>query len=627
MKKLNDMGILFLAPLSQPTSGYGKAALGILDVLNRMKKKKQIKYVREVDTGFVKFDLDEELMKMKFDAAIFVGYPPVFLENEDFNRRISLLLSRAERKYMSIVWETDRLPNEWKALWKNNIFDGFLAPSYFVIDLLKKVTDKPIFYYPHHVNVSDWLPIDVETKKNEKKFTALYLGQYTARKGIQDAVIAFSRALGEYQNTELIVKINKLSNKEINPTIYLRSLAQMNCLNQKARIHMIEEDIDDVDINELYKHSSVLLFPTRGEGFALPIPEAMSVGLPVIYTNWSACTQVANSPYNYPVDYYLDDAHSMTHFRYGIGLNYAVPKISSIIRCLNICYSKWSRDKENYYIEAKNNRSLVKERFGFDAVAKCIQNILENVEYVEREKIITKDVNKNMEVEQDELGFNWIIRNETNCDNVIQDKVSADIEHERFVLFKILQLLNKDYTFIDVGAHTGYYSIRVADKVSNVISFEPNSENTKGLLINKDLNSIDNLYILKIGLGSKKYSTYLSQKGASSTKNMGVLSDSIHTDITTLDYSLKLFTLKQEIFLKNLFIKIDTEGMELDVINGAKEVLKDHNCLVLVEYHDNIYETCKGDKEKIIKIMVDLNYRIKEEFIDYDILLFEKKLG
>ena len=44
-----------------------------------------------------------------------------------------------------------------------------------------------------------------------------------------------------------------------------------------------------------------LVVPTRGEGWGRPQMEAMSMGLPVISTNWSGLTAFLNDKTGYPI--------------------------------------------------------------------------------------------------------------------------------------------------------------------------------------------------------------------------------------------------------------------------------------------------------------------------------------
>ena len=51
----------------------------------------------------------------------------------------------------------------------------------------------------------------------------------------------------------------------------------------------------------LARSDDCFVMPTRGEGWGLPIIEAMACGLPVIATNWSAQTDFMNETNAYPL--------------------------------------------------------------------------------------------------------------------------------------------------------------------------------------------------------------------------------------------------------------------------------------------------------------------------------------
>eukprot|EP01105_Mastigella_eilhardi_P022825 TRINITY_DN5681_c0_g1_i4.p2 TRINITY_DN5681_c0_g1~~TRINITY_DN5681_c0_g1_i4.p2 ORF type:complete len:136 (-),score=31.59 TRINITY_DN5681_c0_g1_i4:63-470(-) len=51
----------------------------------------------------------------------------------------------------------------------------------------------------------------------------------------------------------------------------------------------------------LYRAADAFVLPTRGEGWGLPIMEAMAMGLPVIATNYSGCTALVDDRVAYPL--------------------------------------------------------------------------------------------------------------------------------------------------------------------------------------------------------------------------------------------------------------------------------------------------------------------------------------
>ncbi len=50
------------------------------------------------------------------------------------------------------------------------------------------------------------------------------------------------------------------------------------------RVRLIEDELSDDELAALYRACDVLVHPYRGEGFAMPVLEAMACGLPVIVT-------------------------------------------------------------------------------------------------------------------------------------------------------------------------------------------------------------------------------------------------------------------------------------------------------------------------------------------------------
>jgi glycosyltransferase involved in cell wall biosynthesis len=60
------------------------------------------------------------------------------------------------------------------------------------------------------------------------------------------------------------------------------------------RIHYLGK-LDDSDINALYRAAVCLLFPSRYEGFGLPILEALAAGAPVVASNHAAVRETLGS--------------------------------------------------------------------------------------------------------------------------------------------------------------------------------------------------------------------------------------------------------------------------------------------------------------------------------------------
>jgi FkbM family methyltransferase len=133
------------------------------------------------------------------------------------------------------------------------------------------------------------------------------------------------------------------------------------------------------------------------------------------------------------------------------------------------------------------------------------------------------------------------------------------------------QFCRTDSIFLDIGAHSGTYSISLAGVSNRVYAFEPQRMTYYALCGSVALSGIENIYCMNFGLGSPVQTGRQSLKivsndggGSSLHSDVGVLREEI-VDIITLD-SMELSNIG--------FIKMDVEENELYVLQGALETLE-----------------------------------------------------
>jgi len=64
---------------------------------------------------------------------------------------------------------------------------------------------------------------------------------------------------------------------------------------------IITTEYNTMDMPRLYKAADCFVLPTRGEGWGVPIMEAMAMELPTIATNWSGPVDFINDDVSYPI--------------------------------------------------------------------------------------------------------------------------------------------------------------------------------------------------------------------------------------------------------------------------------------------------------------------------------------
>ncbi|GLC73421.1 hypothetical protein PLESTF_001373600 [Pleodorina starrii] len=72
------------------------------------------------------------------------------------------------------------------------------------------------------------------------------------------------------------------------------------------RVFVVSGHVPRRDYVAMLAAADAFVLPTRGEGWGLPILEAMSLGLPVIATNWSGPTAYMDEQVGYPLSYSLE---------------------------------------------------------------------------------------------------------------------------------------------------------------------------------------------------------------------------------------------------------------------------------------------------------------------------------
>jgi len=185
-------------------------------------------------------------------------------------------------------------------------------------------------------------------------------------------------------------------------------------------------------------------------------------------------------------------------------------------------------------------------------------------------------------------------------DNEYIIRRSKNIYHETKTL-NVIKDLHIDGTYIDIGAYIGTHSI-VFSKIFNadrVIAFEPQKNIYEILLENLELNNIDNVFSYNVGLGNHKFNgiSYIDEI-RKNLENFGATridedkSGNIPINILD-DYNFK------DVHL----IKIDVEGYEREVLEGAKLTIDNNDVkCIITECHN------KNDYDKQLSLLKDYGF-------------------
>lgn len=185
--------------------------------------------------------------------------------------------------------------------------------------------------------------------------------------------------------------------------------------------------------------------------------------------------------------------------------------------------------------------------------------------------------------------------------NMLAVYIIDDWYQKEFIPF----LNMEDEIFIDVGAHIGKYSIQLAKKIGNkgkVIAIEPEKFNFSLLKKNIQLNELENVFLVNKAMYSTKavlpfFVSTENGEGEHSILRKPHCYHEQNVEADTLD------NIVEELKIKNVgLIKIDVEGAEYAVLEGALNILKNHHPKMIIEIWN------EESLVKVLEYLSPLNY-------------------
>ena len=182
---------------------------------------------------------------------------------------------------------------------------------------------------------------------------------------------------------------------------------------------------------------------------------------------------------------------------------------------------------------------------------------------------------------------------------------------ERYIVTKLLKIINPGDTCWDIGANIGFYTCLLASQVGDsgaVVAFEPASRTYGYLHENVSLNQFTNVVVVNKGLGNRQEQRHLyySEAGrAEGTASLKYADGRAASERVTLD---TIDNLIHELSAPD-FVKIDVEGYQLAVLRGGERFLKTHAPLLMAELKD-VGETNRDIFGEIEDYVTDLGYQL-----------------
>jgi hypothetical protein len=178
------------------------------------------------------------------------------------------------------------------------------------------------------------------------------------------------------------------------------------------------------------------------------------------------------------------------------------------------------------------------------------------------------------------FGIGMNIKMKIDIDSKLQRLLGLD-EREIQTVFR--SYAKQSRCFIDVGSSDGYYGLlfRKYNKTGRIFLIDAN-ERFKN--VQKENFSLNNYDLVNVEFISK----YTGSESNQTTVRLIDIVDAKKTDI--------------------LFLKIDVDGAEMDVLKGSKSIFDEFDCKIIIETHSKLLE------EQCIDFLKSLGYEV--EIID-----------
>jgi len=359
--------VCYHTSLSAP-SGFAQAARGYVKALQRAGLNVKYSYLRDVpETEPLHPDEEvnaviENVADMKMPQIVWAQAPYFFKNSGDYK------IGHAE-------FEGD----EWPKVWTKycNMMDELWVPTKWDREKARKAGVNVPIYVIHQGIDTDYfhpkmLPMKFEVKQ---KFKFVVNAAWLHRKNLPNLIKTFTNEFGPGEDVCLIVKtMNVGLVKSIKEEIEKLSLGE-----NTGWVYVREEIWPGERMGCLYTGADCFVLPTHGEGWGLPIFEALACGTPVITTAYGAPNECLRDEDKKPfpgvhlLDYKLVNARD--NYEYLIGAKWAEPNLLQLAEKMRFVFEHSKSEKK----KALETSKIIHEKFSWQNVVKPIIGRLEEI--------------------------------------------------------------------------------------------------------------------------------------------------------------------------------------------------------------------------------------------------------
>ncbi len=226
------------------------------------------------------------------------------------NQSLSFLAKRLSPSVVTVHDLIELLePQDWKAQWLNAYLHGGITKANHIIcvsDYTKKmvqqhcnVPEEKITVIPNGVGpefhlIPDFMTtVGAQALRSDLKIPSgarivLYVGSDHTRKNVVGAIQAFAKAQESVSAPLVFLKVGAPGL----PAGREKLLSEIDHLHLREAVRFIDS-VSTPRLNDLYNLADVLIYPSRYEGFGLPVLQAFATSTPVVTSTATSIPEVA----------------------------------------------------------------------------------------------------------------------------------------------------------------------------------------------------------------------------------------------------------------------------------------------------------------------------------------------
>ncbi len=244
-------------------------------------------------------------------------------------------------KLMYMAWEESVFPAS-RVTEMNKHLHGVMTASSFTKEILRRSgVQVPIVVVP---NALDDKFLSYTPKpyplKTKKKVKFLHISSARIRKGVDVMLRAYFNSFTADDDVVLIIKSFPGPDNTVNDQL---GKLRKDYPNGPEVLHIFDPNLSEEELIDLTAMADACVYPTRAEGFGLPIAEAMFLKRPTIVTGYSGHMDFCDEDSALLVDYEIQDASDSEMVN--IGAKWAEPDQKDLEAKLRYVYENIGSEK------------------------------------------------------------------------------------------------------------------------------------------------------------------------------------------------------------------------------------------------------------------------------------------